>query len=151
MKITISNYYSQRDLRWRFKKLGYSTVASIGNFGCLLTAYAMAAQMRPDDLNVKLRNVNGFAHATLIKHQSVAQVVNKWIFKGLIAPYNNTAVKTQITNNGFCIVKLSNGLFPEHWVVFIGGQRMIDPWSGKNEPTNKYGNTYMKYIDLVVK
>ena len=109
----------------------------------------MAGNMRSDELNDKLKAINGFAQGALIIHSKVAQIC-KWAFNGLVTPYNNTAVKAQIKKNGFCIVKLQNGLFPQHWVVFIGGQRMIDPWTGKNVSTSLYGSSYIKYIDLTV-
>lgn len=43
--------FSQNDLRWRFKKLGQSTWETIGNYGCLVDAFANVAQAMGHDVN----------------------------------------------------------------------------------------------------
>lgn len=70
MKLNIEPL-SQKDSRWRYKKLGTSTV-TLGTSGCVLTCLSMLCTyykhpVFPDQLNDMLVNINGFANQNLMK------------------------------------------------------------------------------------
>ena len=49
---------NQRDARWKDIKLGFGNT-TIGGYGCTITCVAMLAGLTPDDVNARLKNVNG--------------------------------------------------------------------------------------------
>lgn len=69
---------SQRDARWRYKKLGTSDV-TIGKYGCLLTCHSMSfaldgVQQTPDVLNETYKNNNVYHNQNLIHFWSIPNV-----------------------------------------------------------------------------
>ncbi|MEO0289580.1 MAG: C39 family peptidase [candidate division WOR-3 bacterium] len=143
---------SQRDLKWKDKKLGTSTVNTIGSHGCLLTCCAMVCNYfgkntDPARLNDDMVRVKGFYSGSL------------WVWGKLSEVYPDILFDWQVYNEGQCadkpaplslidrlldeklpvIVKVDfnpGGALDEHWVLIIGkdeaGSYLInDPWTGE--------------------
>lgn len=142
-------YYSQTYWTWRWNKLGFSSIYTIGSSGCLMTCYSMINDMQPNMMNNYLKANNGFVNVCLLVHSVAADVKSRFKFIYRHDTYDNAKVKEQITRNGFCIVKLSNGKIPQHWVLFIGNQKMVDPIGGIVRPTSYYGTSYVGFVELL--
>jgi hypothetical protein len=133
---------SQRDPKWASKVFGdpeHST-SKIGDYGCLLTCLAMVSSLTPDVLNDKLVEVHGWQNDLLIWGK-VKEAI-PFDFKFPVA-FDNDAVKQEIVTNGFCVVWVDfDGKITTpsdmHWVVYIGNQQMIDPWTGTTKSTGWY-------------
>lgn len=111
--------YSQRDIRWSWKKLGTGGT-SIGGFGCAITALGNMVNKRPDEVNQILINGGGFLAGNLVIWDKACQ---------LLGLNNATGTPTiaQVRGNGF----------PMHFVVWLGGGQIIDSWDGRQK-TNPY-------------
>ena len=138
--------YSQRDNRWKDIKLGFSNL-TIGGYGCLITSIGNAIDTTPDVVNTQLKKVNGFAPADPVNQPKIKTLVD-WTKINLAFPhlkfvwrskvYDNKAVLSQIKRNGFCVVEVRTWNLQKHWVLFIGNQKMIDPWYGAIRSTSSY-------------
>ncbi len=136
---------SQRDPRWAKKKLGFSTL-TIGGYGCTLTCLTMLInqfskiQYTPNEVNDKLKKVNAFTGALLIwSRVPIAFPFLK--FNKRAYNYNNLEVALYVYVKKTPVMVEVNGAkigAPKHWVLFIGGGKMNDPWTGKQSSTNTY-------------
>lgn len=82
--------FSQRDDRWKNKKLGTSNV-TIGGYGCLVTCFAMVAKYYgkdtdPDRLNQELIKVSGFAND---KKEIMGALSNRYVWKSITKIYSD--------------------------------------------------------------
>lgn len=136
---------SQRDPKWKNKTLGFSKL-TIGNYGCTLTAltclinYVYGRSFTPDEVNKELKRLNAFSGALLIWYR-VVYAYPKLRFIKRVYNYNNADVAWNIYVKGMPVmveVNASSIGAIRHWVLFIGGQKMIDPWTGTIESTKKY-------------
>ena len=137
---------SQRDSRWKDELLGFSKTTTIGSHGCTLTCIAILAGLTPREVNDKLKSVNGFAYENLIIWKKINEAIPwlEWEWRGW--SYNNDEVKKAIEENGACLVEVDfDGKIStpkdKHWVTYIGGQRMIDPWTRNEKSTGWYPKT----------
>jgi len=132
---------SQRDNRWRYKKLGWSNV-TIGGYGCLITCLAMMADLLPDDVNERLKNVVGYANLNLVIWDKIKEAIPSLEFEWRGWSFDNDKVLETISKYGSCIVEVDFDSTPRtddsHFVLFVGNKKMYDPWTGKEEPTSKY-------------
>lgn len=143
---------SQRDEKWASKKLGTSTVNTIGSHGCLLTCATMVCNYfgkntDPARLNDEMVRVKGFYNGSL------------WVWGKLSEVYPDILFDWDVYNKGHCadvpapldlidsllaekipvIVKVDfnpGGELNEHWVLIVGkdeaGSYLInDPWTGE--------------------
>jgi len=143
---------SQKDQRWASKKLGTSSVCTIGSDGCLLTCVSMVLHyfghpVLPDSLNDQLVRVGGFYQGARLVWGKVSEI------------YPDVQFDWQVFNDGECsskpaplelidrllgekipvIVKVDfnpGGELQEHWVLIVGkdeaGSYIInDPWTGE--------------------
>lgn len=129
---------SQRDSRWINTKLGTSNT-TIGDYGCTITCLAMIIGTTPDVVNERLKAVNGFASGNLLIWAKIEEA-----FPGIkqrrVWSYNNDDVKPNV---GHVLVEVPAkpiGGTGSHWVVYIGNQRIYDPWTGKERPTSDFPN-----------
>jgi|GEM_PF-1781528 len=125
---------SQRDPRWSGTQLGTSS-ATIGTHGCTITSLAVILGTTPDVVNQKLLAVNGYAQGNLVIWSKIAEAFpGTFVKRGW--EYNNDEVVANIP----CLVEVDGTSIGgvRHWVVFIGNQQMIDPWTGTIRPTNIY-------------
>ncbi len=126
----------QRDDRWGNIKLGYSNTL-IRDYGCTITCLAMILSTTPDVVNERLKSVNGFASGNLIIWAKIEEA-----FPGIkqrrVWSYNNDDVKANV---GHVLVEVPAkpiGGTGSHWVVYIGNQRLYDPWTGRERPTSDF-------------
>ena len=124
----------QTDLRWKYLLLKPSNL-TIGGYGCLLTDCSMAAGTTPD---IAVNKVN-FTESGMLIWESLIKIGLKLI-KRERNKWDNQAVLDAIDKYGFCLGELVHPSGIIHWVLLIGDKKMIDPLSGKVEPTSKYSH-----------
>lgn len=131
---------SQRDPRWKDIKLGTSRTTTIGSHGCTITCVAIAAGTTPDVVNQKLKELGGYANTNLIVWQKIKQALGNLEFEWRGYQYDNERVAAAVSLSGFCLVEVDATRIgaPTHWVLYIGNQKMIDPWTGVIKSTNYY-------------
>lgn len=145
---------SQRDPEWSELRLGTSDT-KIGTHGCTITDVAMLANLTPKEVNDRLNAVNGYANGNLIIWGKVHEAISWLNFPdmGRGYTYKNDVVKAAIEKNGGCLVAVdinpSDGVDrDDHWVLFTGGGKMIDPYDGKEKPTSTYKPTGYAILDV---
>ena len=131
--------YSQRDGRWAWEKLGFSTRYTIGSDGCLVSSLAMLYTSwgygyNPSTLNAELKRRNAFSGA-LIKW---AQLPG---YQGMLNYSNSSAdlgrIRT-LLDQGYRLTvetRMGSKRNIQHWVAVYGiganGDLLIvDPWYG---------------------
>ena len=145
----------QRDARWADAKLGHSDL-TIGNYGCTITSLTMlynlvtSRNLNPFDVNERLKANGGFVGAKLLWsgiNRALPELKFTWRgynYQNLrVAQYvyfKNLAVMVQV-NPGKALAVL------EHWCLYLGYQRMADPWDGKIKSTATYPATGYTLID----
>lgn len=135
---------SQRDPKWNRKKLGFGQT-TIHSYGCTITSLASLLDLTPDVVNDKLKEVGGYAgtNKNLIIWSKIDEAFDNASFKFRGYEYDNFKVKAAIEAYGGCLVEVDGKPIgaPTHWVLYIGNQKLMDPWVGKIEPTSKYKPT----------
>lgn len=138
---------SQRDPRWKDIKLGTSKTTTIGSHGCTITCVAMLAGLTPDEVNSRLLKVNGYANTNLIIWQKIQQAIPwlKWEWRGY--QYENAKVAANLP----CLVEVDGKRIgaSRHWVLYVGNQKMYDPWYGNEKSTSYYPPTGYSIIKKV--
>ena len=128
---------NQRDLRWSKQQLGTSNT-TIGSHGCTITCIAMLVGTTPDIVNKELKRVGGYANGNLVIWSKVPAAFPQLTFVKRVNSYNNADVLANLP----CLVEVdfdgSPVTFGNHWVLFIGNKRLLDPWTGQNRPTSSY-------------
>ena len=128
---------NQRDLRWSKQQLGTSNT-TIGSHGCTITCIAMLVGTTPDVVNKELKRVGGYANGNLVIWSKVPVAFPQLTFVKRVNSYNNADVLANLP----CLVEVdfdsSPVTFGNHWVLFIGNKRLLDPWTGQNRPTSSY-------------
>lgn len=130
------NPLSQRDPRWKDIKLGNSNV-TIGAYGCFITCIAYLLGTTPDIVNDRLKATkDGYVQNNLVSWSKLPEAFPGVAVSHVLEPYNNDVVKANlpvlVTVDGSPIGS------PLHAVVYIGNQKLMDPWTGTIEPTSKY-------------
>ena len=126
---------SQRDPRWKDIKLGTGST-SIGGEGCLITCLAMLASTTPDVVNEELKRVGGYQNGNLVIWSALDRTNLGFQFIERSKVYNNE----KVSNNLPCIVEVDGSRIgaKQHFVLYIGNKRMIDPWTGVDKDTSYY-------------
>jgi hypothetical protein len=128
---------SQRDKRWGAIKLGTSNT-TISDFGCTITCIAMIVGTTPDVVNERLKQVQGFAQGNLVIWAKIEQA-----FTGIkvrrVWTYDNADVKANVKHVLVEVDGKPIGGY-RHWVVYVGNQKLYDPWDGQEDPTSDYPN-----------
>ena len=142
---------SQRDSRWASQKLGFSTTTTIGSHGCTITCTAMLASLTPDSVNNRLKAVGGYANTNLIIWTKIKEAISWLQFEWRGYSYENDRVTSAISKNGGCLVEVDGTPIggTKHWVIYIGNQKLIDPWDGKEKPTSSYKATGYAVINKI--
>lgn len=127
--------YSQRDPQWANTKLGTSAV-TIGAYGCTITCLAMMADITPAEVNEKMKAVGGYAQGNLVIWAKIAEALPDMACTEIGWNYNNEIVKANVP----CMVEVDGAPIggTRHWVVYIGGGKIYDPWDGKEKATTAY-------------
>ncbi len=143
--------YGQLDARWKNKKLGNSTAkdATIGNYGCTLTAITnlhnrlFGTDLKPDEVNELFIKHKAYVLSkgyALVLWANVPKALPKlkWVYRD--PNYSNALVWSwiNITPRVPVIVVAQTKFAPQHFVLFIGGGKMIDSLDGKEKPTSTY-------------
>lgn len=132
------NILCQRDTRWKDVTLG--TKGTIGDYGCTITCLSMAANLTPDQTNERLNRVGGYANGNLVIWSKIKEAI-PWMEFGVRGySYDNEKVLSAIDKNGFCLVEVDGSRIggTKHWVLYIGGGQMYDPWYGTQKTTSYY-------------
>lgn len=114
-------YYSQNDLRWKFKKLGFCNT-TIGANGCCITNLAMMSGKRPDEVNDILKAGGGFVNGCDVWWQKACNLLGlQWYGVNAKPAFYPTIMKV-LTTKG-----------EQHFVIALGNNEIIDPWDGKQK------------------
>jgi len=126
---------SQRDPRWKDIKLG-TGATTISSHGCLITCLAMLAGTTPDVVNEELKRVGGYQNGNLVIWSALDRTNLGLRFIERSRVYNNE----KVSNNLPCIVEVDGSRIgaKQHFVLYIGNKRMIDPWFGRETDTSYY-------------
>lgn len=126
---------SQRDPRWKDIKLGTGST-TISSHGCLITCLAMLAGTTPDVVNEELKRVGGYQNGNLVIWSALDKTNLGLRFIERSRVYNNE----KVSNNLPCIVEVDGSRIgaKQHFVLYIGNKRMIDPWFGRETDTSYY-------------
>ena len=134
---------SQRDDRWANQKLGFSVNTTIGQAGCVITAIAMKFGTTPDVVNEALKALprdakgnGGYFDANLVVWKKLEEALPGVQFVNIYDHYDNDIVLKSLP----CIVEVDGTPIgaPMHWVLFIGNQKILDPWDGVERSTATY-------------
>ena len=116
---------SQRDEKWRYKKLGFSA-KTIGGWGCTITALASVSNTDPIYVNAKLKEAGGYAQENLVIWDKVSEALPQL--------RNVSKVWESTVPNILCLVEVDFDGTPVtedwHWVVGLPDGKMMDPWTG---------------------
>lgn len=133
---------SQNDTKWKNKILGTGNT-TIGNYGCTITSIAMILGTTPNIVNEKLLAVEGYAESSTGVKNLVIWAKIPEAFPGTqvrrVYSYDNNDVKANVPN---VLVEVDGEPIGgyKHWVVYVGGGKLYDPWDGKEGPTSEYPN-----------
>jgi hypothetical protein len=129
---------SQRDNRWKSVKLGFSD-KTIGGYGCTITCLAMLSGLNPDEVNERMKSVNGFANKNLVIWKKIDEAIPWLKFEWRGWEYDNEKVKANVP----CLVEVDGKRIgaKKHWVLYIGNKQMLDPWYGNQKATSYYPPT----------
>lgn len=145
--------FSQRDKKWASKKLGFSNL-TIGDYGCTITSlaslisYVYQETYTPDKVNDLLKGVNGFVGA-LVLWSRIPVAFNKLKFIKRVYSYNNLETSLYVYGRKMPVMVEVNAArigAIRHWVLFLGGQKEMDPWDGVIKSTATYPMTGEAFI-----
>jgi len=132
---------TQKDPRWAKIPLGFTTTynpLTIEFYGCTVTCLAMIIGTTPDVVNSRLKAVSGFS-GSLVIWAKIPEA-----FPGVKVrreyAYNNTDVKNNVPNVLVEVPAYPIGGTGKHWVVYVGNQRLNDPWTGLERSTSDFPN-----------
>lgn len=123
--------YSQRDAKWKDEKMGSGT---IGQYGCLITCISTLRDIDPSKTNKDIKSVDGYSGNFVI--WEALDKISGLDFVKRVKVYEND----EVAKNLPCLVEVNGAPIggTTHWVLYIGNQKMIDPWDGKEKPTSSY-------------
>jgi hypothetical protein len=140
--------YSQRDSRWAADVLGQNTGhdKTIGNYGCLLTAYNMQAVFlglttdTPRQFNIRMRNAGAFSGPYLNPGALANAFPTQIQYNGYLSRGEtlNNRIKSYI-DTGYPVpvevdFRPETAQWDQHWVLVIGYNAddfyIVDPWHG---------------------
>jgi len=132
--------YGQRDWRWFWKRVGFGR-GHFYNVGCTVTAltqllFTVGYDLTPPQVAERLRGVKAFTGDLLIwSRVQLAFPKVKFVWRNY--SYKNAPVKECIEKGMPVMVEvLLSG--HRHWVLFLGDQKMSDPWVGRVRSTTTY-------------
>lgn len=137
--------YNQRDPRWANVYMG-TTRSTIGNYGCLISCVASGLTdagkgYTPETLNAWLTLNKGYINGnyfvyTSIDRLGVTQFVKLIDCTNVAAPVAD--LDARVAAGDFVIVEVdfnpNTVAIDQHWVRYIGGGQMVDPWVGDIAP-----------------
>lgn len=133
--------YSQKDLRWAWKKVGFGN-GRFWNVGCTVTAltgllFPAGYDFQPDQVNERLKKEGAFTgNLILWKNVEKAFPKLKWIYRHY--SYDNARVKNYVEEKMTPVMVEVMTRWGKHWVLYLGDHKMLDPLSGRVVSTNTY-------------
>lgn len=129
--------YSQRDLRWRWKKVGCSA-RPFHEYGCLVTCLAMLVGRRPDEVNDQLVAAGAFQGANLLSLAAAELLGLDYAGKvseiDRVPSFFPTIREVDYTRDG--------GEFVRHFVLEVrspdGRFYVVDPYGALRRPLDYY-------------
>lgn len=130
--------YNQRDYS---NTLGTGST-TIAQEGCTITCVGMFAGIDPVEVNRRMIAVGGYVNGNLVNWTKLHDAM-PWIdFVYRHYSYDNTIALQAIKDHGAVLIEVDFDGTPKttdkHWVLYIGGGRMLDPWTGNEVSTTKY-------------
>jgi len=127
--------YSQRNLRWRWKKLGFCNT-TIGQNGCVITCLANLTNRTPTQVNEILKAKGGYINGCLVLWKPACRALGLgWHGRSGRAKHYPTIAEVRLS--GY-----------KHFVVMVDENRIIDPWNLKprikKNPYKVYGYRNVK-------
>jgi len=148
--------YSQLDPRWADKYIG-KTRQKIRDYGCTVTSLCNLVNSQgysetPETFNRKMseNNSQGYlkytangktVYTALVIWSVVTKLWPKVKFVKRVRNYNNIEVSFYVYAKKVPVmVEVYNAQSPtrRHWVLFVGGRKLIDPLGGVIRPTNSF-------------
>lgn len=133
--------FSQRNSQWKDIQLGWSD-KTIGSHGCTITSLAMMLTYigyneTPKTVNDKLLENNGYANSNLVIWSVIPKIWSRVKSVDRIRSYNDNVAKKNIP----LMVEVNGSRIGAelHWVLFVGDQKMADPWTGNFKSSGWYG------------
>lgn len=141
---------SQRDSRWSWKTLGFST-GTIGNYGCLITCLTMIAKEGDvSATNDKMKQFGDYAYgnykspfySNLVVWANVPNAIPSLKFVERLYTYDNEKAKNWLAKGYPVIVQVDGAPigapYVDHYIILVGDQKCVDPWTGKVRPTTDF-------------
>lgn len=133
---------NQKDSRWKSKLLGNGSV-TIGGYGCTLTCLCMLAgesDVAAANNRGKLNGLFTGETKNLINWTAVNKTFPNLSFIYRYDYYNNDKVKDAINKYGGCLVCVDAAPIcgTQHWVLYVGGGKLYDPFGGVIRSTSYY-------------
>lgn len=129
-------YYSQRNPRWSWKKVGFGS-QTIWSVGCFTTCLAMMCGKRPDEVNEILKKNGGFTGNLINSKQAAKALGLRYLGKETdINKMPNWDISIKEVNFNRTGTK-----FSQHFVIRLvkdGKRIIVDPWGGVERPLNFY-------------
>lgn len=124
------------------QKLGFSNV-TIADYGCVLTCLTVLAGRIDVNVVNELFKQNGvFVQQNLVYWLKVPAALSnlKFVWRGWT--YDNDAVKAHIAKGFPVVVEVDAAPIgaprSSHFVLYLGDQKLMDPWTGKIRPTSDF-------------
>lgn len=153
---------SQRNPRWANTVLGFNTDTqyTIGGYGCLITCLSMITQDAVDFMNVRLKDIDGFANGGYYVWGSVSKLYDD--IKELVTITPNSLTNAQVQkirdslDAGYPVMfqidmKPETAVTDMHYVLCIGydplddnGYTILDPWYGDKRELKSYIHDYRR-------
>ena len=157
--IALPEVYSQRDNRWKNKKLGFSTVSTLGAYGCIVTCLAMIAryfgkETDPGKMNDDLKGVDGFQSKVYYKWGRLNRLYSDISFTKFVntpdpvTPAQFAEIDAHLQKGFLVMLKVDSNpattFVEQHFVLLVrkvgNSYKIADPWTGTIESfTAKYG------------
>lgn len=141
---------SQRDSRWSWKSLGFSA-STIGGYGCLITCLTMLTKEGDvSDTNNKMKQFGDYAngnykspfYGNLVVWANVPNALPSLKFVERLYTYDNEKAKNWLARGYPVIVQVDGAPIGaprvDHYIILIGDQKCVDPWTGKIRPTTDF-------------
>ena len=148
---------SQRDPRWGEQYLGTSWV-KVKDFGCVITSItALANKTNVGDTNKAFREKGVFANGNLVIWGDVKKTFPYLELEQRANYYDNNKVADWVYNKKIPVVVQVDAApigspRTDHYILFIGDQKCMDPWTGRLRPTSdfpiKRGAIFYKMANL---
>lgn len=163
--------FSQRDPIWADKKLGHAgSPKTIGEWGCLLTCFAMTANtfgqdVTPAQLNDAMVRKGGFLDGYLTKWNALSNVYTDIVFEGKVdpSPALLDRINTSLAAGRPVTVQVdftSDTPYTDndqHWVLIVGRDgddyRINDPWLLPPQETSlraRYGRAGRPFWETIM-